>query len=456
MNAKFASLRNEYPVFEYRASAWKITDNELDMQWHFAAGPDINFYPGSKLIFNRCVKADRFSAADLDVLVSQIGMIELVSYWKAVCSPLIINHVFNADETQQLWWKKLYFNGLGEFFYTNRIETDESTFTGISGQTALPVSFTTFPVDENTVIVPVGGGKDSIVTLELMRNAGMKVIPLIINPRGATLDTIREAGYKREDIIEIRREIDPALLELNAKGYLNGHTPFSAMLAFYTLLGAAACGTKYIALSNENSANESTVPGTSINHQYSKSLEFENDFRDYVYHYLHREVSYFSFLRPLSELQIVALFSGLKNYHAVFKSCNVGSKTDIWCGHCPKCLFAAVMLGAFLPAASVKTIFGKDILNDLELRPALEELSGLRPVKPFECVGTVSEVQAALSHIAAVENPVPALVSIYTATHQSGDINFNRILQAWDDHHFLPERFEKLLKYALETCPAAR
>lgn len=426
------------------------------MQWHFSAGPGIHFKPESKLIFNRCVSADKFSATDLDTIVNQIGMIELVSYWKALCSPLIVNHVFKFTPEQEKWWKKLYFNGLGEFFYTNNIEVDEIGFVTLTAEANTAIPFAGFHTDSNSVIVPVGGGKDSIVTLELMRNAGMRVIPMIINPRGATLDTIREAGYSRDEIIEIQRKIDPALLDLNAQGFLNGHTPFSAMLAFYTLLGAAATGTRYIALSNENSANESTVPGTTINHQYSKSLEFESDFRDYVSHHLHHQVSYFSFLRPLSELQIVALFSEMKNYHGVFKSCNVGSKTDIWCGHCPKCLFAAIMLNAFLPADAVKKIFGRDILDDNRLTPALEELSGLRPVKPFECVGTVSEVQAALMRIAAKENPVPGLVSVFAGKHQTDDFAFARLISAWDQHHYLPERFEKILNYAIKTCQAAR
>ena len=108
------------------------------------------------------------------------------------------------------------------------------------------------------------------------------------------------------------------------------------MLAFYTLLAAALAGVRNVALSNENSANESTVAGSTVNHQYSKSLEFENDFRAYAAKYVTGEVNYFSFLRPLSELQIAMLFARYKKYFDVFKSCNAGSKQDIWCGRCAK------------------------------------------------------------------------------------------------------------------------
>src|SRR5699024_1564771 len=123
---------------------------------------------------------------------------------------------------------------------------------------------------------------------------------------------------------------DKNLLELNSKGFLNGHTPFSAMVAFLSYLTAYLLGKKYIALSNEDSANESNVKNEKINHQYSKTLEFENDFREYQERYLKAEVDYFSMLRPISELQIAYLFSKLEKYHKVFKSCNVGSKKEPW------------------------------------------------------------------------------------------------------------------------------
>jgi hypothetical protein len=105
------------------------------------------------------------------------------------------------------------------------------------------------------------------------------------------------AGFDTlEQIFIIEREIDPLLLKVNAKGYLNGHTPFSAMLAFYTVLAAHLTQTRDIALSNESSANEATIVGTEINHQYSKSLEFERDFQDYVAHFMNDCAHYYSHL----------------------------------------------------------------------------------------------------------------------------------------------------------------
>ncbi len=222
-------------------------------------------------------------------------------------------------------------------------------------------------------------------------------VPLIMNPRGATIGCIEAAGYSMDDVLVIHRSIHPRLLELNSQGCLNGHTPFSAMLAFYTLLASQLSGIPNIALSNESSANEATVADTGVNHQYSKSLEFENDFRSYVAEYVSPKYNYFSFLRPLSELQIAMLFSRLPQYHPVFRSCNAGSKQDIWCGKCAKCLFAYIILSPFIEPRKLNAIFGKDLLNDPSLEPFFQQLIGHADTKPFECVGTVSEVNSALS-----------------------------------------------------------
>lgn len=156
-------------------------------------------------------------------------------------------------------------------------------------------------------MVPIGGGKDSVVTLELLRKAGVDISAYIINP-GARPSAARKRREFRKAALSLRSgAIDKQLLELNKMGYLNGHTPFSAVVAFSAELCACVHGLKYIALSNESSANESYVDGTQINHQYSKSTEFERDFREYCEKWFggySRCPEYFSLLRPWSEWQI--------------------------------------------------------------------------------------------------------------------------------------------------------
>jgi len=452
--SKFDTLREEFSTFTFERQTVKRENGILSLAFDFNLDDRYHFRPTLEIPARSFFDWEGIPAEQLEALAFQIGMTELVSYWKIACPKRVVVKPFALTEQQKAFWKKLYYNGLGEFLYLNSITVSEEELMQIEGIDALPsVGMTclqnladhVMPSDEGArasmgsddwfeekVLVPVGGGKDSVVTLECLRKE-MPVIPLIVNPRGATLNCVKTAGYTENDFIVINRTLDPTMLQLNAEGYLNGHTPFSALLAFISVLVAFGSRSKYIALSNENSANESTVPGTNINHQYSKSIEFERDFRNYVTENLNDKVQYFSFLRPLSELQIASLFARCEAYHPVFRSCNVGSKTDSWCGHCPKCLFTWIILSPFLSREKLTAIFGKDLMADASLQPILEELNGTAAVKPFECVGTVEEVRACDEAVKGNGNAV------------------NEILHRFNNEHFLPEKFEQILKSRLHV-----
>lgn len=398
-NEKYLALRRRHAVFEYTGYHWNTDEAGLRLCFDFRMG-DVEFHPTA--LVERRPFLDFGDSAAIDRTVFEIGMVELVSYWKCACPPVVSVLCAPDDGVDTAFWRKLYWNGLGEFFYTNAIEATEDDFMDLRLTAAVGREGHESAVcgrqRREGYLVPIGGGKDSVVTLELLRKAGCPVRPLIMNPRGATTWCAEAAGFPLDEVLVIRRTIDPTLLELNRQGYLNGHTPFSAMLAFYTMLASVLSGVANVALSNESSANESTVPGSTVNHQYSKCLEFEDDFRRYAERLLPEgRFRYFSFLRPLSELQIAMLFSRQTAYHDIFRSCNVGSKQDIWCGHCAKCLFAYIILSPFIEPARLDAIFGKSMLADLALRHEMMQLCGMAETKPFECVGTVGEVRQALA-----------------------------------------------------------
>ena len=397
---KFNELRKEFPVFYFDDFKYEVTSKECSVQYFFRVG-EYNFQPKMRLDCGKYMRS-KYDAQKMKGLLFHIGMVEMVSYWKATCSPEIVIKPYLLNETQQEWWKKLYWKGLGEFLYRNGITTEYDTFcqfTFDKNAQKLTTNDYEYIPDNQNIIVPIGGGKDSVVTLEhLPREA--KRIPFIINPRGATLNCADRAGFSRNDeIVILHRPIDKQLLELNAQGFLNGHTPFSAMLAFYTLWVSYCTNTRNIALSNESSASEPTIPGTEINHQYSKSLEFEEDFRTYTQEFMGNCAHYFSFLRPYTELQIAEMFAQHSQYHDIFRSCNVGSKEDKWCCNCSKCLFAYIILAPYLSEEKMVTIFGENLLDKPSLQTYFDELTGIAAVKPFECVGTLEEVNQALQTI---------------------------------------------------------
>ena len=398
---QFVNYRKSFPIFHYDKYSFEIKPNEIAMQFHYHINEEIVFTPQISL---NCGKyaVKNLSRKQIEGIVFHIGLIELISYWKCTCSPIVYIHPCRLNTEQQEWWKKLYWKGLGEFFYRNAIYTTYTDFLQFHFSNAATDTTQFFYLrvpENNSVIVPLGGGKDSVVTLEHLRKK-QEVIPFIINPRGATRECARIAGFPNdEDIVILHRTIDKKLLDLNAAGYLNGHTPFSAMLAFYSLLVSTATGIRAVALSNESSANEPTIPGTDINHQYSKSEEFELNFRTYVKKYIGDVNHYYSYLRPYKEIEIAKFFSQYPQYFSVFKSCNAGSKTDSWCCNCPKCLFAYIILSPFIDDDTMKHIFGEDLLDKPSLQTYFDELTGVAENKPFECVGTISEVQEALQMI---------------------------------------------------------
>lgn len=400
MNDKYNQLRQQYPVFEYKGYDFEILDDRIEIRFDFAIG-SFEFHPQMSLHPGHHIRV-KPQADMVEPLVFQIGLIELISYWKCCCPPLVRVSRYKLGKEAQQWWKKLYFNGLGEFFYQNGINATEEDFLDFSfADDALPADRLRYPQVTNTerVLVPVGGGKDSVVTLEDLRS-DYKIVPFIINPRGATLDCARIAGFPEEkDVVVLKRQIDPLLISLNSRGFLNGHTPFSAMLSFYSLLVSYVTDTRDVALSNESSANEPTIPGTKVNHQYSKSLEYEEDFRWYVKTFLNDANHYYSHLRPLTELQIAERFARHQQYFKVFKSCNAGSKQNIWCCNCSKCLFAYIILSPFIDNDTMVDIFGEDLLDKPSLLQYFDELTGMAPNKPFECVGTLDEVNEALRRI---------------------------------------------------------
>ncbi|MDR2085024.1 MAG: hypothetical protein LBP67_08540 [Bacteroidales bacterium] len=431
--------------FNYRDYNYNFDNNTLYVRYFFdlldESGILHKFTPLITFTFPKKYFNNNFNRELLEILIFNLGIVESISYWKALCCKKYFIECNYLNEEQIEWWKDLFYYGLGEFRYCNNINTSKDEFIDIKiiNKKGNKNNCDVLEFDRRAII-PVGGGKDSIVTLESLKSK-LDVIPYLINPNKAMLDTIRIAGFTQEDSIIIKREIDPHLLELNLKGYLNGHTPFSAMVAFSTLIASLLTSSKYIALSNEASANESTVitDYDIINHQYSKTIHFESAFRNYYSKYISDKFNYFSFLRNLSELQIAEKFAELKEYHKYFRSCNAGSKENRWCGNCPKCLFVYIMLLPFISKKELIDIFGKDLLLNENLLETLYQLTGFSETKPFECVGTISETRAALAKYLFENETEGILIPYSKKIDLESDLKtFEEIINSNNDINFIP------------------
>jgi len=336
----------------------------------------------------------------LKSILDNLMLILGISYWKAYCPKEIVIESSFLTKEQAEFWNVVYTKGLGEFFYKNKID-----FGGL----------VKFPFNENVVSTPtdfprknrsllgLGGGKDSIVVAEILKSQN-KDFDLITGVSGIQQEVSLAIGKKP---LIVKRELDPNLFDINKEsGVYNGHVPVSVYYAFILLLAAVLFDYKYILVGNEKSANYGNVEylGEMINHQWSKSEEFEKLFNDYVGKFITPGIKYSSPLRDMTELQVVEKFVQHPQYFKVFSSCNRNFRINNvsqkkWCGECPKCLFVFISLAAFLPKEEVLDIFGKNLFEDKNLIPLFEELVGARNFKPFECVGTQDEAKEALGKI---------------------------------------------------------
>lgn len=454
---KYETFREKYPVFIYKS--YKITESEktVDISYEFSIPSLADFRPSWSFPKPQNISVSGDSV--FERLAFSLGMAESVSYWKAVCSPEMRVECGELTAEQVQWWKKLYFNGLGEFFYVNNIDADYDDFININPTGKFNGESTSELPELSGCLVAVGGGKDSALTLETLTQAEIECKCYSINRRNSITATVETAGLPSKSLITAQRKFDRSLITFNNQGYLNGHTPFSSVVAFSAEITAYLNRLKYIVLSNESSANESTVVGQSVNHQYSKSFEFERDFHLYEEKYLRTGIYYFSFLRPLSEFQIAKMFASHRKYLPVFRSCNLGGKVspDIWCTECPKCLFVCLILSPFLTNNELTEVFGKDLLNNTSMSEYFNELIGQSYHKPFECVGSIDEVNLAVSLAVRMREDkgekLPLLFESYRKNFynpENLDKKNTEYCKYFNDENLLPDTFREILLNEME------
>ncbi len=324
-----------------------------------------------------------------------------ISYWKLHCAPIISVEHMPLSKDQAEFWTRVYKKGLGEFFYKNNIEFR----TLIQFPYEPSISTETFTIDlPKRSLVGVGGGKDSIVAIEQFIEKKEPITGFIlegVQESSVISEVVKVAGIPT---IKVQRILDPKLFELNNSGTVyNGHIPISAVYAFTGLLTAVLYKYKSFIVANERSADIGNTKylDEEINHQWSKSKEFEQLFQQYVKQFITPSVEYRSVLRSDSELSVIEKFSHYEQYFPVFSSCNrnfaiTKTASQRWCGECPKCAFVFAGLAAFLPKEKVISIFNKNLFADANLIVLYKQLAGLQDMKPFECVGTFDETKLAL------------------------------------------------------------
>ncbi len=327
-----------------------------------------------------------------------------VSYYKAAVPPEIRIEGHAIDAATAALLEEVYVNGLGEFAYRNgldlrgRVRFPSVAGAADGGAPALGL--------RPHALVAIGGGKDSLVTIEALREAGVEQTVTWIG----SSQLIRAcAGRTGLPALNIGRQLAPELFEYNRLGAWNGHIPVTAVNSAIMAFAAVVLGVDQVVFSNERSASYgSLIEGTGeVNHQWSKGWAFERAFAAHLRSHVAADLRYYSLLRPLSELAVARQFARIDRYDAHFSSCNrnfhlLGERpVNRWCGVCPKCHFVFLALAPFMPKPRLVSIFGRNLLDDPGQIPGYDALLEYRDHKPFECVGEGRESRAAMAALAA-------------------------------------------------------
>jgi hypothetical protein len=331
-----------------------------------------------------------------DAALTLLHLIAGVSYYKAGVPPTI--DLPPLDEQTADLCDALYLHGLAEFAYRNGLDLRGRIAFPRGGAAKPPAPALGLPA---RTLVPIGGGKDSLVAVEAIKAIGGQATAVWVGNSPLIAACAERTGLP---MLNIQRELSPLLFELNRLGAWNGHIPVTAVNSAILALAAILYGYDSIAFANERSASAATLEyeGQQVNHQWSKGFAFEALLSDWLHRHVAADLDYCSLLRPYSELAITRAFARLTPYFDAFSSCNrnfriLGPKpADRWCGQCPKCHFVFLALAPFLPKPRLLSIFGRNLLDDESQAGGFDALLEYQDHKPFECVGEGAEARAAM------------------------------------------------------------
>ncbi|MEN4939768.1 UDP-N-acetyl-alpha-D-muramoyl-L-alanyl-L-glutamate epimerase [Stenotrophomonas sp. TWI1151] len=391
--------KHQVAVFRFVRCDFAADTGVAQLVYAFDDGPELIetvTIPGAPFV----LEGDRAEAVQRALRL--LHLMAGVSYYKAGVPEQVRIDSYTIDAATAALVETVYLNGLGEFAYRNGLN--------LRGRFRLPVEGEAFTAPvlglREHALVAIGGGKDSLVSIEALRSLGIAETVTWIGGSQLIRACAERTGLP---ILNIGRTLAPELFELNRQGAWNGHIPVTAVNSAILVLAALLQGVDQVVFSNERSASYgSQIPGTGeVNHQWSKGWAFEQAFGEHLEQHVAADLHYYSLLRPLSELAVARQFAKRDGYDAHFSSCNrnfhiLGERpVNRWCGVCPKCHFVFLALAPFMPKMRLVGIFGRNLLDDIEQAPGFDALLEFQDHKPFECVGEGRESRAAMATLAA-------------------------------------------------------
>jgi hypothetical protein len=458
-----ASIR----AFRFTGCGFDADTGEARLAYAFDDGPEMVEtlrFPGAPFALD-AARADAVQRA-----LRLLHLVAGVSYYKAAVPPEIRIEGEGIDAATAALLTSIYENGLGEFAYRNGLSLRGKIHFPVAAPVPAPVGGPSGPkllgeepsglkalLQSGRAIVAIGGGKDSLVSIEALRALGVDQTVAWVGSSPLIKACAERTGLPT---LNVTRALSPRLFEYNKQGALNGHIPVTAVNSVILAMAALLTGHGQVVFSNERSASYgSLIPGTGeVNHQWSKGWDCERDLAAYLRSHVAADLAYYSLLRPFSELAVARQFARLDRYDQHFSSCNrnfhlLGERpAQRWCGVCPKCHFVFLALAPFMPKPRLMAIFGRNLLDEADQAPGFDALLEYRDHKPFECVGEGRESRAAMDALA--DSPAwreDALVKRYASEIrpqlEPADRGLAPLLEPSDDHGIPSTLWERLRAY---------
>ena len=440
--------KHQMSTFRFVRCALDVQTGVATLVYAFDQGPELVetvAVPGAPFVLEGA------QATAVQQALRLLHLIAGVSYFKAAVPPNIAIDSYSIDAETAALVESVYLHGLGEFAYRNGLNLHGKIHFPVAAQASDAAPAVGL---REHALVAIGGGKDSLVSIEALRQAGVAQTVSWIGGSQLIRACAERTGLP---VLNIGRVLAPELFELNRQGAWNGHIPVTAVNSAILVLAALLNGIDQVVFSNERSASYgSQIPGTGeVNHQWSKGWAFEQAFGDYVQRQVAADLRYYSLLRPLSELAVARQFAKTDHYDAHFSSCNrnfhiMGERpVHRWCGVCPKCHFVFLALAPFMPKTRLVNIFGRNLLDDATQAGGYDALLEFQDHKPFECVGEGRESRAAMAVLASrAERKEDALVKRFIRDIQpqldSNDLQVEPLMAIDGEHRIPPALWERV------------
>ena len=238
--------RDSIRAFRFVRCAFDAATGVARLVYAFDDGPELTetiTFPGAPF------ELDSARAAAVEQALRLLHLIAGVSYYKAAVAPDIRIDGYPIDADTAALLTDVYENGLGEFAYRNGLS--------LHGKIRFPHASPAAAAAEQLglsshALTAIGGGKDSLVSIEALRAAGVEQTVTWIGSSPLIAACAARTGLPT---LNITRQLASQLFEYNRQGAYNGHIPVTAINSAILVLAALLHGCDQVVFSNERSAS---------------------------------------------------------------------------------------------------------------------------------------------------------------------------------------------------------